>query len=576
MKRIRILYVILGVLLLASVGPLLFYALKTMDINRRALETNEVLLQNTITRSVAEEISIYNETFHQLLDNLDHMLTMQPDLAQAGAGYQSPQLRTTLEGLISSSQHIIYITVLDAQGRGIQAGNYKADADPFLVRTLDRAFAAAQQRSEFQSDPVLISQAQTLFPAMLISRPIIRNDQFEGMMAVVLNLQSLVDRLKSSSTNGLEAFVVDRGGRLVLTPNLREHSLGQAMRSSPIVDQFLSWKGNVKGAETSEFDLPVGDKQIPMVGTYWPVPSLGWAVIAQKKRDDAYHAVQEMVSATTYWGVVALLTCLTLSYLLTLRIEAPIRFLTEASHAIAQGDFSRRITLKSRTEIGELASTFNLMSSELELYVQQLKDAAEKNRQLFMESIRMIATAVDEKDPYTHGHSERVSRYSVLIAQSMGLSEEEVDRIRISALLHDIGKIGIEDKILKKPGMLTPEEFAIMKQHPQKGAVIAGRVAQLSEMVPGIELHHEWLDGRGYPHGLQGKDIPLMACIISVADTFDAMTTHRPYQTAMDAGVAIEYIRSFAGKKFDSDVASALEIAFAAGEIKMSRAATLV
>jgi HD-GYP domain-containing protein (c-di-GMP phosphodiesterase class II) len=123
--------------------------------------------------------------------------------------------------------------------------------------------------------------------------------------------------------------------------------------------------------------------------------------------------------------------------------------------------------------------------------------------------------------------------------------------------------------------MLTPDEFAVMKQHPQKGAAIAGRVAQLREMVPGIELHHEWLDGRGYPHGLKGKEIPMMACIISVADTFDAMTTHRPYQTAMDAAVAIEYIRSFAGKKFDSDVAAALETAFASGQIKMHRAAAM-
>ena len=185
---------------------------------------------------------------------------------------------------------------------------------------LDRAFAAAQQRSEYQSDPVLISQSQNLFPAMLISRPIIRNDQFQGMMAVVLNLQSLVDRLKSSSTNGLEAFVVDRGGRLVLTPNLQDNSLGQTMNGSPIVKMFLSWKGNVKGAETSEFDLTDGDQTVAMVGTYSPVQSLGWAVIAQKKRKDAYHAVDEMISATTLWGVVALLTCLTLSYFLTLGI----------------------------------------------------------------------------------------------------------------------------------------------------------------------------------------------------------------------------------------------------------------
>ena len=575
MKRIRILYVILAVLVLASVGPLLFYALKTMDINRNALETNEILLQNTITRSVAEEVSIYNETFHQLLDSLDHLLTTQPG-TKAAQGFESSELRTTLEELVRSNQHIIYISVTDAQGRGVGAGNYSPDTDPFLVRTLQRAFAAAQQRSEFQSDPVMISQSQNLSPAMLISRPIIRNEQFQGMIAVVLNLQSLVERLKLSSTNGLEAFVVDQSGRLVLTPNLQSNSLGQSMSASPIVKMFLSWNGNVKGSQTSPFDLMIDGKSVPMVGTYAPVASLGWAVIAQKKRADAYHAVDEMERATTNWGAIALLTCLALSYFLTLGIERPIRGLTEATRAIAQGDFSQRIHLKSRTEIGELASTFNRMSSDLELYVQQLKDAAEKNHQLFMDAIRMIAAAVDEKDPYTHGHSERVARYSVLIAQNLGLPEEDVARIRISALLHDIGKIGIEDKILKKPGMLTPEEFAIMKQHPQKGAAIAGRVAQLKEMVPGIELHHEWLDGRGYPHGLAGKEIPIMACIISVADTFDAMTTHRPYQTAMDPGVAIDYIRSFAGKKFDPEVATALETAFVAGQIKMTRAATLV
>jgi HD-GYP domain-containing protein (c-di-GMP phosphodiesterase class II) len=114
-----------------------------------------------------------------------------------------------------------------------------------------------------------------------------------------------------------------------------------------------------------------------------------------------------------------------------------------------------------------------------------------------------------------------------------------------------------------------------MKQHTQKGAAIAGRVAQLKDMVPGIELHHEWLDGRGYPYGLKKDEIPLMARIISVADTFDAMTTHRPYQTAMEPSAAVEYILSNADKKFDADAAQALEEVFHSGAIKMHRAATL-
>jgi len=577
MKRIRILYVILAVLVVASTGPLIFYAFKMIAINRQALETNEKELQNTTTHSIAEEISIYNASFHQLLDNLNGILEANPALFFSPGGHSNPQLRTLLEQFVSPSNHIIYVTLLDAQGRGVQAGNYKADADPFLVKVLGRAFAASQQRREYQSDPVLISQPQGQFPVMVVSVPIIRQDQFRGMLGVVVDLDFLVERLRASSTRGLEAFVVDRAGRLVLTGSLEKYSIGQDMAESPIVQKFLSWGGNAKASETSTYDLLVDGHAVPMVGTYWPVQSLQWGVIAQKKRQDAFVSVDEMISATSVWGAFSLVVCLGLAYLLTLRIVEPIRKLTESSRAIARGDFTRRIHLRSRTaEIGELASTFNLMSSELEQYVAQLKDAAEKNRQLFLDSIRMIATAVDERDPYTHGHSERVTRYSVLIAKDLGLPEEEIDRIRISALLHDVGKIGIEDKILKKPGMLTPEEFEIMKQHPTKGANILRRVTQLTEMIPGVELHHESVDGHGYPYKLAGEDIPLMARIIAVADTFDAMTTHRPYQSAMDPALAIDYIHSHADRKFDGAVVAALENVFRAGKLRMSRAATMV
>lgn len=575
MKRIRFLYVILAVLVVSSVGPLLFYSLKMLALNREALETNEQEIQNTTTRSIADEISIYHDNFHQLLDTIDRVLQIHASFTGGVWVSNSPELRTALERFVNPANHIIYVTYLDAAGRGVQAGSYTGESDPFMVKMLERAFAASQQRREYQSDPVLISQQQAQFPAMLISMPVIHDDQFQGMVAIVVNLQFLVERLQSSSTRGLESFVVDRAGRLMLTPNLKDNSIGQEMSSSPIVQMFLS-KGGSKAAATSSFDLSVGGKRVPMVGTYCPVQSLGWAVIAQKKRKDAYATVAEMITATTTWGLAALAISLAISYFLSLWIVHPIRILTDASQAIARGNFSGRIHLRSRTEMGELASTFNLMSSDLERYIQQLKDAAERNRKLFLDSIRMIATAVDEKDPYTHGHSERVSRYSALIASNMSLPEEEVEKIRISALLHDIGKIGIEDKILKKPDFLTQEEFEIMRQHPQKGATIARRVTQLAEMVPGIELHHESLDGRGYPFGLQADQIPRMARIIAVADTFDAMTTHRPYQSAMDPAVAIEHILSLGNKRYDLEVATALEAAFKNGQLRVSRVAALV
>ena len=575
MKRDRFLYVIFAILLVASVGPLLFYSFKMLALNRQALETNEQELQNTTTRSIADEISIYTDSFHQVLDN------MQRDVDRGGLrdgrrdDLASARLRETLERFVSPSNHIIYANFLDAQGRGAQAGNYGGENDPFMVKMLERAFAASQQRQEYQSDPVMIFSPRGQFPGMLFSKPIIQNDQFGGMVAIVVNLQFLVDRLVSSSTRGLEAFIVDSEGRLVLTPNLKDNSIGQEMGGSPIIQMFLS-KGGARAAATSSFSLNVNRNLIPMVGTYCPVQKLGWAVVAQKKRKDAYAAVDEMITATTIWGLAALISSLALSYFLSLWIVRPIRVLTDASRAISQGDFSARVHLKSRTEFGELASTFNLMSSDLETYIEQLKDAADRNRKLFLDSIRMIAAAVDEKDPYTHGHSERVSKYSTMIATNLGLPEDQIETIRISALLHDVGKIGIEDRILKKPGFLTQEEFGIMKQHTSKGATIARRVAQLADMVPGIELHHESMDGRGYPFGLSGDEIPLMARIIAVADTFDAMTTHRPYQSAMEPAPAVEYIVTLGGKKYDASVTLALETAFKSGQLRVNRAATVV
>jgi putative nucleotidyltransferase with HDIG domain len=163
-----------------------------------------------------------------------------------------------------------------------------------------------------------------------------------------------------------------------------------------------------------------------------------------------------------------------------------------------------------------------------------------------------------------------VAKYSALIGQELGLTAEELDKLRIAALLHDVGKIGVDDRVLKKPGSLTPEEFEIMKTHTTKGANIMRPVSQLKEMLPGIELHHEHMDGRGYPYGLQGQQIPLMARIIGVADTLDAMTTNRPYQSAMELDYAMNRIRALAGSKFDDVVVTALESAVNGGKLRLS------
>jgi HD-GYP domain-containing protein (c-di-GMP phosphodiesterase class II) len=157
-----------------------------------------------------------------------------------------------------------------------------------------------------------------------------------------------------------------------------------------------------------------------------------------------------------------------------------------------------------------------------------------------------------------------------LIAKEMGVSEDFIETVRISAQLHDVGKIGIEDRILKKPGALTPEEFDIMKTHTTKGANILRSVAQLKDMIPGIELHHESLDGRGYPHGLKGDQIPLLPRIIAVADTFDALTTNRPYQQAHNPIDALKIIHNLSGKRLDPTAASAITAIYYRGEIQIA------
>src|ERR1700681_1284169 len=158
-----------------------------------------------------------------------------------------------------------------------------------------------------------------------------------------------------------------------------------------------------------------------------------------------------------------------------------------------------------------------------------------------------------------------------MIAKKLRVSEAFIETVRISAQLHDVGKIGIEDRILKKPGALTPEEFEIMKTHTTKGANILRPVAQLKDMIPGIELHHESLDGRGYPRGLQDADIPLLARIIAVADTFDALTTNRPYQQAHDPESALRIIHNLSGKRLDPSAVAALTAIYKRGEIQIQQ-----
>jgi putative nucleotidyltransferase with HDIG domain len=205
------------------------------------------------------------------------------------------------------------------------------------------------------------------------------------------------------------------------------------------------------------------------------------------------------------------------------------------------------------------------MVSQIQKYVQEVETYAEENKQLFMSSIGAVVNAIDAKDPYTKGHSARVSALSIAVAREYGFDENGLRIVKIASLLHDVGKIGIEDRILRKPGALTDEEFEIMKTHPSKGAEILGSIPQMREMIPGIKYHHEKWSGGGYPSGLKGSDIPILARIVGIADAFDAMTTDRPYQKAMTFEMAANRIKELTPKVYDPLVTEAFLKAFHSG-----------
>jgi HD-GYP domain-containing protein (c-di-GMP phosphodiesterase class II) len=295
-------------------------------------------------------------------------------------------------------------------------------------------------------------------------------------------------------------------------------------------------------------------------------------VIAIQDEHAALRSVAEMRRQTVFISLLATTFALLIGFLFAKQLTQPVRDLAEAAQRIAAGNFAQRITVRSRTELGALGDSFNQMTDQLEQFIEDLRRAAEENRQLFLGTVKSLAAAIDGKDPYTRGHSERVARFSLAIAERMNLSDEEMEKLRISALLHDVGKIAIDDKILKKPAALTDEEFEIMKQHPQRGYKIMSQIPAMKDFLPGMYMHHEMINGQGYPQGLKGDEIPMQARIVSVADTFDAMTTDRPYQKALPLDDALARIKTFVGTRYDETVVAALVEACESGQVAPGRA----
>ncbi|MBO4897347.1 MAG: HD domain-containing protein [Clostridia bacterium] len=189
--------------------------------------------------------------------------------------------------------------------------------------------------------------------------------------------------------------------------------------------------------------------------------------------------------------------------------------------------------------------------------IDMLRKQQQRDKQLIREIIESFAKVIDMKDSYTQGHSMRVAKYTRMLSEELGYDEDTVEKYYNIALMHDIGKIGIPDQVLNKPGKLTDEEYSIIKSHAQRGYDVLKSISLMPDIVVGAEAHHERPDGRGYPNGLRGNDIPRVAQIIAVADTFDAMYSDRPYRKRMNYDKAISIIKEVSGTQLTSDVVDA-------------------
>ena len=558
--RVRIVTVLVGALSAVAVVPLFVSQLRAVGISRDALKTAE---EQYLARSAVKIAADVDGFFRMALLNLRKTadgLTLASSISPGRNPFTYAGQSALLVDFVRSAPNLVVLRTLDRDGQG---SRYEPEAlEPEIAAELSRARNRALGGETFVGDPI----RTRAFPdgGIAIAVPVATvQKEVLGTVEAFVSLAPVKAWLAEEKRRDVVAYVVDRNGVLVVASDAGVVASRETLSKVELVREFIAHPVRL----TKSYAHPGGGKVRHVLGTVAPVERLDWGVIVEKDEEKAYASVGRMTRETTLAAGLALVFALGTAILGGRLLSRPVTELVDKVRQVSEGHYDQRVPVHGARELADLSETFNSMSAEIEKSVEKLKLAARENQELFFNSIRALTAAIDAKDPYTRGHSERVARYAVVLARSMGLPAEEVRKVRIAALLHDVGKIGIDDRILRKPTALTDEEFEVMKTHPVKGALIMGQIPQLKDVIPGMKHHHEKWDGTGYPDGLAGEEIPPLARIVAVADTFDAMTTTRPYQKAMRTEYVVGKIRQFSGIRFDPVVIAALDNAFNSSEL---------
>jgi HD-GYP domain-containing protein (c-di-GMP phosphodiesterase class II) len=574
--RIRLLFIVLGVLLLVGLLPLAFAGFLLSGRSADELRSVEGRYQAQLVQDKARQIELYGQRYRDVVTGLARAF----EIAGGIQAFDDQGYDRRLQKTLQEDPNLIALALWPVDGklhRAFQPDVIKLEE---VDQRVSEVLARMNGRGLVVSRPQVIRSGQEM--ALTIAAPVLGGRDGRDVVAAVVAVVSFqevftaVQQPTSKSERELldaglpVVFVVDQSGRAVAHPDASVAFSARPMTDLKVVQDWQESGAKVQSA-LAPFSATRDGRTVEMLGSYATAEldkNSRLGVIAIQDEAAALKSVADMRWQTLWISLVAGLITILIGVFFANKLTHPVRELAGGAHRIASGDFSQRIRVTSRTELGDLGNSFNLMTDQIEHFIKDLQKSAEENRELFIGTVKGLAAAIDGKDPYTRGHSERVSRFSIAIAQRLGISDDEVEKIRISALLHDVGKIGIDDSILKKPSALTDEEYEVMKKHPQKGYKIMSQIPAMKEFLPGMYMHHEMVDGKGYPQGLKGHEIPLMGKIVAVADTFDAMTTERPYQKAMKFDDALARIESFVNTRYDAEVVAALVAACKEGQIR--------
>jgi HD-GYP domain-containing protein (c-di-GMP phosphodiesterase class II) len=581
LRRIRLLYIVLATLLVVGLVPLALAGWMLSNRSASELRAVEGRYQAQLAEDKARQIELYGQRYRDVVTGLARAFELAGGVKVLNAGESDVRLQRA----VVDDPNIIALSILPVGGVPHLA--YKTDVigREEVNERIGEVLARMSGRGIVVTRPHLIRSSQEM--SLTVAAPVMGGASGEEVVAAVVAVISFQDVFKTvgqptqqSERELLEQgrpiiFVVDSEGRAVAHPDARVAYAERSMTDLKVVQDWLDTGRQVQSA-LAPFTAERDGRRMEMLGAYATAELDGGdsrlGVIAIQNEQAALRSVTEMRQQTLIISLLAATFALLAGFLFAKQLTQPVRDLADAAGRIASGNFSQRIEVRSRTELGELGDSFNSMTDQLEHYIEDLRRAAAENRELFLGTVKALAAAIDGKDPYTRGHSERVARFSLAIGDRMNLPDDEMEKLRISALLHDVGKISIDDNILKKPAPLTNEEYEVMKGHPQKGFKIMSQIPAMRDFLPGMYMHHEMINGQGYPQGLKGEDIPMQARIVSVADTFDAMTTDRPYQKAMSLDEALARIKTFVGTRYDEHVVGALIEACEQGQIAPGRA----